>query len=664
MSKIFKKFITSFIAVCILVTGVFAAACNPDPAGEPSDEDPSKDGYIITVLYPDGSPVKASDTGSARKQVRVTLTDDEGTQLLSQQTGVLSDSGIASLDYKIPGEYNIVVINVPEGYDAPEAKTNAEKSKYTVTLVSKVASYEVSVKLPDGSAANGLNVKLVNGETTVASGTTNANGIYASAEIAMGEYDVIVDSPAGKNYGYKPVKTAMSGAPVEIKLFEPVIFTPDDNHKMTDEQYNYWASIVNLEGVITAIRDTDDNYLYTLDAYGSEEKYYILHAEKTGEYTLTFKYDEDENGNPVLVNGNKQGNYVIKFYVNGNYGEENVDMRLTGSENGGSRAQVLSMNAGDDFIFSVSSIDEREHYSVDFVLAYSKLAVTAQASDEGTYTLTYNDIDEAVLAFAPTKSGKYKIYSIDGEHDPRLVLYGLGTNGPAYNNDGTPVGDDNSGEGNNFEYIENVPKDYIGNTYSYHVFIDEAATTNVRVKIDRIGDAEETIITTTDVVAGATLTKQSKQDGTWHWLDDNDAVTEKNGEYFVTVNGTERKVYVAITKNIYETGDVAYSFATTEYMGTAQVRPGEDQSDTPSNQRLNSNLTVYEIGSVTQRYNYTSFIETYAEYCDGDDGVYPMNTELKTFVERYMNAHWTSWVDNPDLNNPPKFLPFACGYFA
>ncbi|MDE6585054.1 MAG: hypothetical protein K2K80_00030 [Clostridia bacterium] len=430
---------------------------------------------------------------------------------------------------------------------------------------------------------------------------------------------------------------------------------------MTPTDLDNWISKINGFD-IKYIDESADNYLFSADVYGKEETFFILHAEKTGEYRITLKYDEDDNGNPVIVKDDSYGNYIVKFYVNGSFGQENENMRLEGNGNGGIRSQILSMTAGDDFIFSVSSIDGREHYSVDFVMAYANMPSTTPASGDETYTLTYADIDEAILSFTPDKSGKYKITSLSDENDPKIIVYSAGTNSPIYNEDGTPMGDDNSGDGNNFSYTENVQQQHIGITYYYHIFINKTATTRLDVKIERIGNADEDPEVVTDIAkVEATLVKQSKQQGTWTPLAQENKVVEKNGEYFVTVNGIEYKVYAAITKNL---GGAEYSFATIESMGPEDVRPGDNGSSS-SDGKKNDYLTVYELNSSTQRYNYTDFIKTYSEYCDEADGVYPLNGELKLFIERYMANHWADIVDEPDAKNPPSnMLALACGYFA
>lgn len=663
MKKIFKKFVLTVVAACLIITGVFAAACNP---AETQTEDPAKDGYTITVLYPDGTPVKASDTGSNRRRVRVALYDESGKNVMpnydKEGLGVLSDNGTTTLDYKIPGEYVITILNIPEGFDAPVTKTSADKSKYTVTLVTKKCSYDINVKLPDGNGANAYDVKLMNGESAIASGKTDASGKFSTPVIEAGIYDVVVTAPEGTNYNHKPLSTKRSGAAIEVKLFETTIITTDENYRMTDEQFDYWDERVN-GSVITRISKDNDNYLFNAQTHGSEETFFILKAEKAGRYTMTLKSDEDEHGAPL-----PKTNYLIKFYVNNSFGQENDSMRLSGTNNNGNQSQVMSLKSGEIFIFSVSSLDGRENYSVDFVIAYSKEAVTTEAFDEGTFLLSFNDINEAVLAFKPPKSGKYQITSLSDTYDPRIVLYAFG---PAYDEDGNLIGDDNSGEGKNFSYVEHIQESYTGNTYTYHIFIDSAITTNLSVKIERIGDADpEIVINVTEAEVKATLVKQEKQSGSWKWLDENDSVTEKDGKFFVNVDGSEKQVYVAIKKDIYDKGDVKYSFATVESLLPEGGQPpvGEDGSGASGGQPStggNGKLTVYEIGSRVQKYNYTNFVKTYAGYCNSYDGVYPMNEELKTFVERYMSNWWTDYFDNPDADNPPaNLLQFACGYFA
>ncbi len=660
MSKLFKRISLMIATVCITLTAVLSAACTPEP--KPNDDDPATEGYKITVLYPDGSPVKAIDSGNARRPVRVMLMNDDETPVFSLDLNgpdaakipalELDENGTGFVDYKVPGEYNVFIYNLPAGYGFDPINTTADKSKLTVNLYYLSTSYDVNVTAPDGNPADGYDVKLIQDGKEVAKGKTDAQGKYKFENIDSGEYDVSV-SCEGKNYHHKPVTTSMKGEPVNVKMFEPQNVYLDEEHKMSEEVLNEWVNALN-SSALTRIDPNADNYIYPFDVYGSEETFFILHAAKSGSYTINMRRDENS----------KTGNYLVKFYVQDSYGNENTSMRLDGSVDMGNRTQHLSMSSGEKWIISVSSIDHREHYSVNMAISYNKEPATTAAVTEGSYTLTYTDIDEAIFTFSPTVRGEYTLSLESTENSPRYLVYSYATGKPIDDFDPDKSYYENAKE---FPYVEIIPESFVGNTFIYHVFIDKTTTTTVRLKVEKTGDANDDTkpVEVPKAQVTAKLVQQEKQSGTWKWLPTDGSVIpfERDGEYFVNVDGKEYKAFTAITKNFY---DLTYSFATIEYMGEGNHTPGEDDNNDDESglqpDKQNSYLTV---GSGANAINYDDFVKAYSEKCHPDDGVYALNSELKAFTERYMNQRWTNHFVEVDVKNPPA-QPWliACGYFA
>lgn len=665
MVKIFKRLSLTVIAVCFAATAVFAAACKED-FGNPAEM-----GYEITVLYPDGSPVKSSDTGSARNKIAVILTDDEGKQLNTLSQGLLDVYGKAHLpDIKTPGEYKITLSYLPKGFIYIPVKTEKDKARKTIVLNHEQTTYTINVKKPDGSAASGFDVRVMNGKTELTSGKTNAQGSYTTPTINAGTYNVLVTEPSGKLH-HKQALTSTAGGNVDVEMFEPTVITLNDSNKMTDAQFEDWATLNSP--LITYIDEYKENHVFTAETYGAEESFYILHANKAGTYTFNLRPDLDpENEGERL----KTGNYLIKYYRTDSYDDFDNSITLKGSENGGKKTRPLSMEEGEDWIFSVSSLDGRAHYSVDIAISYNREPIKQAATSEGEYTLMFNENDDAVLEFSPKITGKYEI-SLKSAHEdnPKIMQYSNATFKPIYPpQDGESLYDAAA----SFPLTENYPSDYLsfddngnivgGQTMMYHIFLDKVTSTSVQIIIKKVGEADPLVpeAKVEKVEVKSKLEIQQEPQGTkWTWLDPNgEQVPEKNedGKYIVKINEKEYEVYVAITKNLRECD---YSFATVEYMG-GNERPTPPDGEPPRAEQQNNHLTVYGLDSTKIKYNYTDFIAEYAKYASSKEGVYALNDELKLFTLRYMNQRWYDvMLDASSMDDRPS-QPWllACGYFA
>ncbi len=348
------------------------------------------------------------------------------------------------------------------------------------------------------------------------------------------------------------------------------------------------------------------------------------------------------------------------------------------------------MVEGAEYVFSISSKDtERDKYTLPFSISYSKEPAIQSATGTGSYVLAYDNINEAVLNFKPTMQGTYRI-TATGDYDTKLIAYSNATDTPLTAteankftttdvNGNLVIGDDNGGaDGKNFSYEENVPVYYVGNTFVYHIFVPNNISTSIGVKIERIGDSTPIFVEKETKVISApdNLTKQSTPSGDWNWLPYDGSVKapeKKDDGWFVTVDGVERKVYVAITKNF---AGLDYSFSTVEYMGMGSIKPEDKPGDKPEGDgdiglqpdKQNTYLTVWDgepaVNNKVTYYDFSKYVEQYAKFVN-DDGTYEYNASLETFVKMYMNTHWANHFMSADPNNPPKAVyMLACGYYA
>ncbi|MDE6504502.1 MAG: carboxypeptidase-like regulatory domain-containing protein [Clostridia bacterium] len=691
MKKTIKRTLFTLLASGMALMSVLFAACTP----EEDFGDPATDGYQVTFLYPDGSPVKGTDyAGSGQKAPKTyaVLQDADGNNLTQPAQGILNDYGTVNFNYKVPGEYTVYLGNVPAGFGYETFKTTADRARYTVNLTHKSTNYEINVENPDGSAYANASVKLMNGDNEVASLTTNAQGKATSQTLLAGEYDIIINVP--ETLGYRPAKTNKNGKPSTVKLFNVFPIDFKDENIMSHEELNDWANDENLNNeFFTRVNTSVDNYLYTAEVKGNEETFFLIKAKWSGVYSITARSDRDADGEIIYDDNNRKvANYNLHFYGDTfDADQERKDMNISGSTNGGNNTRQFSLKKDETFIISVSSLDGQD-YSFPFIIAYEREPHTVNVNSDENFTLKFDQINYAVIEFKPTVSGKFQITSSTTAYDPMLICYSSATKKPLplgkdETNDITDnrfvgyAGNDNGGEGNNFSYVEDVMKNFVGNTFFYYIYIKDVDIdypAEINVSITRIGDAtEETVVTKKTATATANWETQDEQAGkTFHFAPVNGSatVTEKNGGYYITVGETEYELHAAIslelrsiydgTSSSYKNG-TGYSYATIEYMGDGGASPSATDNDGQPTQK-NSNLTVYEdLNKRDVMWNYTQFIKDYAEHCNSV-GTYKLNAELKLFMERYNNQRGGEIIWYMDIKNanPEYYWLLGCGYYA
>lgn len=665
----FKLLIVLVATFCMtLVCGIITACTEQENLG-----DPAVDGYVITVKYPDGSIVKGSDAEFRLDVISVELVDADGKRISDAAYAEINESGIAQINYFTPGEYYIQVNDYPTGYVFEKVKTSANQAYYTVSLqLDAPTPYKVNVKYFDGTAVDDVVVKLMNGTETVSTAITNGEGAATTGTIERGAYSVqLANLPKG--YTYKPVSTTIAASPLSVTILRITDITFENDDKLNDETVKPWDEALNSYDNLSMLRFNKDGdcYQYIAELGEREEVFYKIHAPKTGEYTIASKEGND---------------YIIQFYTDDlTY----IDSSLTISSktNNGNNVQKMRIEENQTLTFSVKST-KRQACNVEIMVCMPVPApISTTAISPDVYTLTFQNYNTAILRFVTSNNpkegfgqGVYKFTSLSETYDVMIVEYANSFPALDENSDLTGdyegyAGNDNgANDGKNFVFERELQQGYVGVTLEYHVIIKDALIdypVQIDVQIIRMGDAIEPNVerktATTDVSE-----KYADQQGTFTWMPTDgslETVRHEDGKWYVKLkDGTEKPLLIAITKNL---SGMHFSFATIEYFGE---KNGE--SEEPSAERQNNNLTVYEdLTTLDTTWNYTGFIEKYAGYTehtdDGDiyhegyvnsDGVYQVNDELKLFLERYMNQRFHDITGSTEKPLNPWLL--GCGYYA
>lgn len=187
----------------------------------------------ITVLLPDGSPI-------GKVEVRLNV-EGEDEPYCGAKTG---SDGVAKLRVGKGLDYVIYVIDPPEGYEYSQNESlgaSEESKTIYLSIAGAVESYSVTVKSEGGLLMEKIGVTLRDGETVIARGETNADGVTSLRVPMKKEYAISLD---GIPDGYSVVselKTSAESA-VSIVLKSEVISSAIPANKlyaMGDIMYDF-----------------------------------------------------------------------------------------------------------------------------------------------------------------------------------------------------------------------------------------------------------------------------------------------------------------------------------------------------------------------------------------------------------------------------------------
>ena len=685
MKNIFKRLITCSIASCLIAATVFAGACKDnggDGEGGEVHSDPTKNGYTITALYPDNTPVKGTDGPTSKYNVGIQLKDASGKEI-NGGYATLNEYGTARINYRQSGEFLIDVQNCPRGFEyIDKVTTVAGRGDYTIKLSAVSVSYTINVKRPDGTPAIGVGVALKQSGVTVKSATTNASGTAVISDIDASVYDVELTNLDGLTY--LATQTSAKNFTLDIELISVKELKLDE--KMSDEKLNEWDELAN--GLLVKRFDrTADCYDFTTDTIPEGKKiYYYFTADEEGEYRF--------------ISSGKY--YTVEFYGSSLGSVQKTASSIHGSTNTCEMTK-LQLKADEKCYFSYSippragTIADPDDHELtgtrNFMIAKpvataKQYEITAPAEHE-EYDISF-DTDTSIITFktpasatpdnpSPTDGGIFEIKSNTDIYDVKLEYYAYLTD-----NSSTPddEADDISDTDKNFSYTLTVPPSYAGNSYYFKIIIKSRLDgaeieypAEVPITITRTGNAKDNFSPVVDQHATATE-KYPEQQGTFRFLLGNNYsikesdfnIVQRDGGYYVNIDGTEHELVVAITKNISR---LPYSYATIEYMGGGSANPGgsgggDELPSTPSQTKQNSYLTLYTDPAIREdknnpKLNFAPFIEEYSDLCNGD-GVYKLNDELKAFIEKYYIHHSEDFKFGLELSECCWLV--SCGYYA
>ena len=692
MKNFFKRFITCGIAACLIAAAALTGACTTkgDNNNDPNDNthtDPTKSGYTITVLYPDGSPVKGSDGPTSRQKVGVQLVDSDGKDINGAYSE-LNDYGTATIPYKQSGEYLIDVFPCPRGYDYKDKVTTvAGRGDYTITLTAEKVDYTINVKLPDGSPAVGIDVTVKKNGETIRTATTGTDGKIVIENIDAGTYDLdFAKLPEGVSY--LPTQLTAKTATLNVDLISLKELKLDT--VMSAEKLDEWDKIANYyddtdeSANVIRFDRTADCYDFKTDLIPEGKKIY-------------YYFTADKDGNYHFISKGKY--YIVEFYGSSLDEVKHTTTSIHESTNTCEMVQ-LSLKKDEKYYFSYS-IPERsnglfneepdEHPlsgTYEFMIAKPVAGTKIhEVNGAGNYTIDF-ETDTAILVFntpenaipgspMPNEGGVFEIRSNTSLYDVKIEFYAY-FNGTNQNPD--EVEDDISETDKNFLFTLKVPPSFAGNKYYFKIIIKDSLDgsevkypTQIPITITRTGDAEENVSPVEYKHATATE-KYSDQSGkTFHFLlgsnnslnEDSFTIVPKNGGYYVNIDGTEYELVIAIKKNICS---LPYSFASIEYMGGGdRGGSGSDElPSVPSETKQNNYLTLYTNPAIGEdktnpKLNYAPFIEEYSSLCNSD-GVYKLNDELKRFAEMYYSQHSQDFIYGLTLTECCWLI--SCGYYS
>ena len=236
----------------------------------------TKKGNLVVV-------VTDEETGEPVNGAKVKITNPDGTTT----TYTTDSNGKIEIPNTKIGNYDIVVTEIPEGYNVTTGKTatvNVKENQTTTheaEIASKKGNLVVVVTDEDTNGpVNGAKVKITNPDGTTTTYTTDSNGKVEILNTKVGDYSIVVDEvPAG--YKVSTGKTAT----VEVK----------ENQTTTHE-----AEIVQAKGNLVVIVTDEDT-----DEPVSGAKVKITNPDGT-----TTTYTTNSNGK-IEISNTKIGNYDI-----------------------------------------------------------------------------------------------------------------------------------------------------------------------------------------------------------------------------------------------------------------------------------------------------------------------------------------------------------------
>lgn len=393
MTKIRNKFVLALLALCLFACLGIMVACD-------GDDKPKDDSVTYTVT------VKAGDAAAAGVKVTV----KKGTATLGKPK-ITDQNGKAEFKLAEDAGYTVTLDDLPVGYSLADGTpvTFDAEHKLTVKLTEDFA-YVIKLVNPDGSAYVQSDVQVgictVESENCLNPVTVGADGIGKVYGAEKTDYHVqVLGLAAGKAYesdekGYSIYRDASTGGyhdgsgnilynnlsdtktETEIKIY-PVTEIKFDGTPLTDAEIAEYMDeyMIDIDG--------DKAYKFTAKLPAGQTAYYSLKAEMSGTYNI---YNIDQNrykGNATFLLGDSYlSGHGMFFYPHDLEQDEVLYINIT--------------NDGDN------------ESDIEFVVGIPAASQTSLSGAGKTEAVIYQAGVNAVVEISPSAAAVYTA-TVDGE---------------------------------------------------------------------------------------------------------------------------------------------------------------------------------------------------------------------------------------------------------
>lgn len=639
--------ITLALAICIAASACLIVACGDDPKGEQVT-------YTVTVQKDASTPVK---------DVRVQLRKGS-----ASYPGKTTDEN-GKAEFKMAADdYDVVLTNVPAGYncDGLVLKLTKDKHDLTVTLNK---SFAYTVKLVDEQGKPYYHDGVLVGICTLAGVCLppvplGTDGIALITNGEPGDYHVKITSlPEGASYpqdseGYytgKNFSATDTEMTIVISSVNANVQSINSVEPMSEQEKTEYVKKNNVGYTAAAQQYTSYKVTKTLTA--GEIAHYSITAEVSGQYRIFRSRSTSDpvsyvySGTEFIESGDGVGNGIL--------------------------LDILTLEKGKTYYFK--AINNRSSAATaEFVVAVPFSSYISQTGKGADLIVTLGKADtNAVVAFIPTEAGTYTA-KVQGQTHAVAIA------------------------------SKTLPDEFISEPYSdaeYKLNAEVSAVANARTV--KGGTPIYFAITAKasnyPLNLNVTVTKTAESNDTFTYA----PVTEELVQFDkpqdkklvgVPMDGTAKLFYDS-SNGYYHYGTVDGPIVVVNITKPLDSSRFAERAKLAYMEQINKGLATYEImtdnpdGSV-DTVNYEIFLrgfifadyiqqsspnsqdvtliipehistETYYAKYVNDDGVYPLTEELKTFLEKFYQANkngFDAW-QFPKNTDPASAWLFPCYYY-
>lgn len=602
--------------------------------------DKTEGNYTVTVVRQGGSNVAGVDViftpDSSAAETLVRTTDENGKVQIALS---------ATLDYVV----TLDATTLPSGFAVKPEDANgistANGAAITFTLVPE-QTYSVQVNGPAGVSLEGIAVSYAataNGFTTLW-GYTDANGKLSVVKPSSKGY-IYITAPNGyaynENYGDNSPYALKKGT-ITFQLLKRTDFTLSTAMTESEQQAFVAATTSNFAAMMSEAGRAA--YCFSAQIGAGETQVFSFTAQQSERYDFFASFSDCE----------------VKLFDSLKFKAGNIDYSIAELPDK-SMGMYVEAEAGATYFFTVSATTAQ---TVQLVIVTPADKNDYSAEGAGDYTLTIKNKQPAMLYFRPAQSGEYTLTIASGASGYRIDQISQANHDPIIG-----AGSDNGSvvfQATDSELFDGNGKP-TPNVWIFR-FTSTAATPaypiEISVTIERTGDAFEKQKVTENAVVTERLTQYADQTGKLTAVGVTGAQVVKGGDGYYHYGNANGPVVVIKLKGAIPPFYVGEENKKLDFSTLDKEDIGW--------------YTFYKNSDDTHYYfvNYASFLRGYTAYSDNPtieveeyylkyvnkDGVYPLNDELKVFLQ-YVARNNASWLSGSVSNAQSDCLWLFSAYY-